>query len=1367
MPGNMIGPVTDKTYDIVLSSGTPLEAEFTLLVDAVMSKGSSANPYVNVTRGLTASTGKNADNLATATNEYKKTYKLGEDGCLSFSLYGTNKAAASHSGEVTYTFNFSVAPLDTTSDPLPENIESIAITTPPKRTQYFDGGKFDRAGMVVTATLTAEEGSEPEAVEVNGYTVMPELLSLNDEYVTITFSDDEGEYVFEAVQPVTVLPSTNIGDVTIHNGQTFGNFDYDFSASIKVAPKQYPFLDILTLYGEATAEISFYVGDGIDVFIGNNKQEVEEDRLCRLSLPTSVDGTATTVTLRGEGTEADYTFTCYTQIYDGMPSRVTDYLCIASQYTNGFGLGPYGINPISTLRGGRTSTTSGSVFDSPTSLGNFGGYIVYEYDTPIMDDQNNPYGVDFIVYGNSYDGTNGFSEPGNVYVSADGVKYYALAGSLHYDDVAHWSHSISYTRNAAGKSEWTDSASHSSTGDSYPKKEYYPLFDWTPELENSITLTGTHLDAGGALDGYGSLMALFPDFGYADVGIRGTSNTASNPYTGPTGNVINRTDGFDLKWAVDEAGQPVTFPNGIQYVKIQTASNLNSGGGGIGEKSTEVHMMRTAAPADTPVGTTAKPSSITVNGNLVDLSGVKPEDKTVVINNVTVPKDGAFFVNVETEAANVYINSEHGAEATLMTPKHGILRIIVQDGTQEPWIAYLNLLTTGESGKYSKITFDPVGGTIEGADTRVYIPETTDKSFPVPAWNNRRFLGWFDAKGTKHDGYTEDMPRELTLTARWEYILQQGESPTVKVSFRLIGATKSKVMGEGENENDDIDLGPNNEYGYKGSEYVTWISTKDYTMNKGDTMYDLFTRALDRAGLAYEGAEKNYVSSITAPTYYGGEPLAEFTNGQRSGWMYTVGKTAAAADQKHPDRGLLQYDLQPGDVVIWHYVNDYAYEVKDWFEDEDYPSYATDAYNFYDEWLKAEDITPPNDGSVAPGIGQNGDEAESIADPTASLGGGGGGSIVATETVTAEAKTENGKATATVETAALTEAAAKAKEAVDASEMANAKAEVKIVAKTDGAAESVKSAEVDIPAVAIKAVADAKDIILTVESDVSTITLDTAALAAIAGTAAAGDTVKITAEVGDDSVVDLNITVGGTAITDLGGTATVSLPYTPDSELVTEDYDLLTVYHLADDGKTTEIKGAKYDAATKQITFATTHFSKFLISEWLNPFNDIAKGEWYYKAARYAYSNDLITGTGPTTFAPQSTLTRAMLITILARDAGIDTSGGETWYTKAADWGMETGLTDDTNMNSPVTREQFATLLYRYAQRSEIPTSGNADMSAYTDADAISEYARDAMAWAVAKGLITGRTATTLAPQGTATRAEAATLLQRYLANIG
>ena len=102
--------------------------------------------------------------------------------------------------EVTYTFNFTIAEPDASDDPQPEAVQSIAITTPPNKTTYIDGGsKFDRVGMVVTATLKASA----ETAIVNGYTVSPETLTLATYEVTITFG--QGEYIFTATQEITVL----------------------------------------------------------------------------------------------------------------------------------------------------------------------------------------------------------------------------------------------------------------------------------------------------------------------------------------------------------------------------------------------------------------------------------------------------------------------------------------------------------------------------------------------------------------------------------------------------------------------------------------------------------------------------------------------------------------------------------------------------------------------------------------------------------------------------------------------------------------------------------------------------------------------------------------------------------------------------------------------------------------------------------------------------------------------------------------------------------------------------------------------------------------------------------------------------------
>lgn len=158
----------------------------------------------------------------------------------------------------------------------------------------------------------------------------------------------------------------------------------------------------------------------------------------------------------------------------------------------------------------------------------------------------------------------------------------------------------------------------------------------------------------------------------------------------------------------------------------------------------------------------------------------------------------------------------------------------------------------------------------------------------------------------------------------------------IEVTFRLIGALEATQ---------DVDLTTDSYL----PEYVTWVPTKTYALQENATVYDLFTEAMSDAGLRYIGAESNYVSTIYAPSCLGGSALSEFTNGKKSGWMYTVNGT-------HPNQGLKNWTLNDNDVVVWHYVNDYSHEVADWFNDPNYPSLGNGTY--YNGWLRAADISP-------------------------------------------------------------------------------------------------------------------------------------------------------------------------------------------------------------------------------------------------------------------------------------------------------------------------------------------------------------------------------------------------------------------------
>ncbi len=172
-------------------------------------------------------------------------------------------------------------------------------------------------------------------------------------------------------------------------------------------------------------------------------------------------------------------------------------------------------------------------------------------------------------------------------------------------------------------------------------------------------------------------------------------------------------------------------------------------------------------------------------------------------------------------------------------------------------------------------------------------------------------------------------------------------------------------------------------------------------------------------------------------------------------------------------------------------------------------------------------------------------------------------------------------------------------------------------------------------------------------------------------------------------------------------------------------------------------------------------------------FIDIARDAWYKDAVQYAYDNGLMTGVSDTEFAPEATTTRAMIVSILARLEGVESAQAagfadvdDEWYATAVNWaanvGVVNGYEDNTfRPNTAITREQLAAILMNYAAYKGEDVSNRADLTSYTDQP--STWAEEAMSWAVAEGLISGVTNTELQPQGNATRAQVAAILQRYL----
>ena len=158
---------------------------------------------------------------------------------------------------------------------------------------------------------------------------------------------------------------------------------------------------------------------------------------------------------------------------------------------------------------------------------------------------------------------------------------------------------------------------------------------------------------------------------------------------------------------------------------------------------------------------------------------------------------------------------------------------------------------------------------------------------------------------------------------------------------------------------------------------------------------------------------------------------------------------------------------------------------------------------------------------------------------------------------------------------------------------------------------------------------------------------------------------------------------------------------------------------------------------------------------------------------QYAYAGGLMTGVSANEFAPEQTTTRAMIVSMLARLEGVESANNagfadvsNEWYATAVNWaanvGVVNGYEDGTfKPNQPITREQLAAILMNYAAYKGEDVSARADLSSYTDQP--STWAQEAISWSVAEGLLTGVTADTLQPQGAATRAQVAAILQRFL----
>ncbi len=418
------------------------------------------------------------------------------------------------------------------------------------------------------------------------------------------------------------------------------------------------------------------------------------------TITTSEDNTLSIVVVAGGVT---YTISCGVKSHTqpgSAPTSVVSYLPLG-QFANNSAWGVLG-----SKFAGKTSLDSTGV-----SLGAFGGFIEFYFENGITNDEKSPYGVDFVVYGNAF---NGNPEAGAVQVSEDGSKWYELAGSNYYDG------NFNYNESASGFSKvysgtlrntnvvYTNGASRVSASlGGRTAKEVCPTA-WFP-LTSNYSIGGAHTDENVTMT-FNSNTLTFTGitaiadsdttadyaFGYADVTPNGSPNTygdAVNPYTPYTSDKTGG-DGFDLEWAVDIAtGLPVNVSGKtFHYVRVYSAV-LDFGR--FGETSTEIcGIFTTANKSTATVGRTAAPTmKYGTSESAMNTPVVAGASGSVLSRPVTA---GTYYINATSTAENLYINGSQVTSGaaysfTVASGETTTLRIIAQDGAKQPFIKLVKL----------------------------------------------------------------------------------------------------------------------------------------------------------------------------------------------------------------------------------------------------------------------------------------------------------------------------------------------------------------------------------------------------------------------------------------------------------------------------------------------------------------------------------------------------------------------------------------------------------------------------------------------------------------------------------------------------
>jgi hypothetical protein len=394
-------------------------------------------------------------------------------------------------------------------------------------------------------------------------------------------------------------------------------------------------------------------------------------------------------------------------------------------------------------------------------------------------------------------------------------------------------------------------------------------------------------------------------------------------------------------------------------------------------------------------------------------------------------------------------------------------------------------------------------------------------------------------------------------------------------------------------------------------------------------------------------------------------------------------------------------------------------------------------------------------------------------------GGGGGGGSSSTSTIQPTVPAANGSIqanyTASGGTAVLTLPGSKVDEIIASSK--NGEVDIDL-SKMGG----VTSAE--LPKTALTAINEA-GLDVTVKFPVGSITLKKDATVSIVGQAEGGSLKLELKQVAkgsltdeqkeavksNDLVLDINISSGTKKISSFDGTLSITVPYSGPQPVA--------VWYLNDKGELEKLFCTFVDGT---VSFNLDHLSLYVVGQdtaWVNPFADVKESDWFYGSVEYAFKNGLMVGTSDTTFSPYMNTTRGMIVTILHRLEGRPKSdaanaftdvGADKYYTDAVAWARDNIIVSGygNGMFGPedsITREQMAVILMNYAKYKGYDISMKADLSKFADEESISPWAKDAISWANAEGLIQG-SGSQLMPVDNALRCQVAAILQRFIETI-